>query len=233
VVVWRLGREKKMRCWLGLAGLACLSFFHEVAFAQNSSLFADPVGAELAAMGKPGLAIALARDRVSEILQSDNSCSAWFKKADPNAEATFASLRFVIDATGPQHILSWRNDKGVMIFKHPYSASAIEGSGANSVVTLNANGPFFVRYGLVFWQENGNFRHAIGSGTFQVGSYAGDTLAAQITTLLHEFGHIVGRLPEDTDELSGQSGRNTQEVVRHCHAQIKAAAKHDSMRVSR
>jgi hypothetical protein len=178
-------------------------------------------------MGKPGLAVALARDKVSEILQSENSCSAWFRKADPNATATFASLKFVIDPKGPQYILGWRTDTGVTLFKHPYSASAWEGAGANSVVKLNANGPFFVRGSVVMWQANaGGFRYAIGWHMLQVGSYAGNTLAAQITTLLHEFGHVVGRIPEDTDELSGQSGRNTQEVIHYCHAQIKAAERH-------
>ena len=57
-----------------------------------------------------------------------------------------------------------------------------------------------------------------------VGSYYGNTLAAQITILLHELGHVVGRLPEEFDELSGQSGRNTAEVLHFCRAEIKATA---------
>jgi len=178
-------------------------------------------------MGKPGLAIALAREKVTEILLSENSCSAWFKKADRNAAATFDSLKFIIDAKGPEYVLGWRTDTGETLFKHPYSASVLEGAGPNSVVKLNANGPFFVRWGVVLWEDNtGSFRRAIGSRVLQVGSYPGNTLAAQITTLLHEFGHIVGRVPDDSDELSGQSGRNTAEVIHYCHAQIKAAARH-------
>jgi hypothetical protein len=215
-----------MRRWLGLATLA-VAVRYEVAFAQNSPLFREADRTELAATGKPALAIAVARDKVSEILQSENSCSAWFKSVDHNAAATFASLKFVIDAKGPRYVVGWRNDAGEAFFKHPYSASTLEGAGANSVITLNANGPFFVRSGVVMWQERaGNFRHAIGSRVLQVGSYSGNTVAAQITTLLHEFGHVVGRIPDDSDELSGQSGRNTEEVIRHCHVQIKAAARH-------
>lgn len=216
-----------MRRWLGLASLAGMTFVHEVALAQNPPLVTGGNRTELAAMGKPGLAIALARDKVSEILQSENSCSVWFRSVDRNAASTFASLKFVIDAKGPRYVVGWRNDAGVLFFKHPYSASTLEGAGANSVVTLNANGPFFVGTGIVMWEEHaGRFRHAIGSRILQVGSYPGNTLAAQITTLLHEFGHVVGRIPEDSDELSGQSGRNTQEVINRCQAQIKAAAKH-------
>jgi hypothetical protein len=227
VVVSRLGMEKKMRCWLGLASLAGMAVFHGVTFAQSPSLVTDGNRTEVATLGKPGLAIALTRNKVSEILESENSCSAWFRSIDPNAAATFASLKFVIDAKGPQYVVGWRNDAGVLFFKHPYSARTLEGTGANSVVTLNANGPFFVRTGVVMWQEHGGtFRHAIGSCILQVGSYPGNTLAAQITTLLHEFGHIVKRIPEDSDEMSGQSGRNTEEVIHHCHAQIKAAARH-------
>lgn len=222
-----------MRALLGLGSLAYLAFVQHVAFAQKAPLNTDPVRTELAAMGKPGSAVALARDRVNEILSSDNSCSAWFKKSDPHAAATFASLRFMIDANGPQYIVGWRTEQGEVLFKHPYSASTFEDSGPNSVVTLNANGPFFVRNGIVMWQDNpGNFRYAIGMRILQVGLYAGNTLEAQVTTLLHEFGHVTGRIPEDTDELSGQSGRNTEQVVHFCRAQIKAAARH-SGRVSR
>jgi hypothetical protein len=216
-----------MRALLCLASLACLSFVQDVAFAQNSSIFADPVRTRLAAMGKPGLTVALARDKVNEILSSDNSCSAWFRKADPHAAATFASLKFIIDDKGPQYVIGFRTDKGEVFFKHPYSASTFEGAGPNSVVTLNANGPFFVRNGVVMWEDNaGGFRYAIGTRVLQVGSYAGNTLGAQITTLLHEFGHVIGRLPEDSDELRGQSGRNTEQVIHFCHAQIKAAERH-------
>jgi hypothetical protein len=225
--VQRLGREKEMRRSLWLAGVTCLAFLQQVAFAQKNSFFDDPGRADLASMGKPGAAVALAREKVTEILQSENSCSAWFKKADPNAAATFESLRFAIDSKGPQYIVGWRNDSGVVVFKHPYSASALEGTGAHSLVTLNANGPFFVRWGIVLWEENsGAFRHAIGSRILNVGSYPGNTLAAQITTMLHEFGHVTGRLPDDSDELSGQSGRNTEQVIHYCHAQIKAAERH-------
>ena len=215
-----------MRPLFWLAGLICMVLVHDVAFAQNPSYFSDPVRTELAAMGKPGLVVALARDKVNEILQSENACSAWFQKADARAAATFASLKFVIDTKGPRYIEGWRTEKGEVLFKHPYSASAVEGTGRNALVTLNANGPFFVRTGLVEWQESGGFHYVLGRRVLVVGPYFGDTLDAQITTLLHEFGHVIGRIPDDSDELSGLSGRNTEQVVHFCHAQIKAAARH-------
>ena len=203
-----------------------LASIQDVALAQKSRGGTDPVRAELVAWGKPGEATALARDKVMEILQAENSCSAWFKKADPDPAATFASLRFILDPKGPQHILGWRADNGATLFKHPYSGSTIAGRGRKSVVTLNANGPFFVRGGPVFWRATtGSVPRPVGWGIFEVGTYPGKTLSAQVVTLLHEFGHVVGRIPDDSDVLSGQSGRNTAEVIRYCHAEIKAAAR--------
>jgi hypothetical protein len=108
--------------------------------------------------------------------------------------------------------------------KHPYAARALENAGGNSIVVLNAKGAFFVPVAVVLQQEDmSDLFHASGWRYLLVGSYRGGTLAAQITILLHELGHVVGRLPEDSDELSGQSERNTAAVLRFCRAQIKAA----------
>jgi len=62
----------------------------------------------------------------------------------------------------------------------------------------------------------------IGHRVLRVGSYEGSTLRAQVATLLHELGHVTGGLPDDSDELSGESGRNTDRMLRVCRAQIKA-----------
>jgi len=59
----------------------------------------------------------------------------------------------------------------------------------------------------------------------RVASYAGNSAPAQITALLHEFGHIIGRLPEDDDSWDGQSARNTAEVLRHCRSEIRSTAR--------
>src|SRR5215469_14819134 len=44
----------------------------------------DPVLDELSAMGAAGLAIAVARQEVIEILREPNACSAWFSGAQPH-----------------------------------------------------------------------------------------------------------------------------------------------------
>lgn len=218
-----------MRFALGRAGsgvFLCVTCISGVSFAQSYVFVTnDPIRAQLLTMGKPGSSVAQARDQVIEILQSKNSCSAWFQEADLNAASTFASLKFIIETNGPQDILGLRSDSGEMRLKYPYSARALENAGAHSVVVLNAKGAFFVRGALLLEQENpGSLFRPSGWRCLLVGSYRGDTLAAQLTILLHELGHVIGRLPDDSDELSGQSDRNTAEVLRFCRAQVKAAS---------
>lgn len=215
-----------MRFALRLAGsgaFLCVAYCSAVSFAQSRMLAGnDPIRAQLLTEGKPGLAVARARSDVIEILQSKNSCSAWFQEVDPNAASTFASLKFIIETNGPKEVLGLRLGSGEMLLKHPYAAKALENS---SFVLLNANGAFFVRAAPVLQQDNqGGFYRLSGSHDLRAGSYPGNTLAAQTTILLHELGHIVGRLPDDSDELSGQSERNTAEVLHFCRKQIKAAA---------
>lgn len=215
-----------MRFVLRLAGsgaFLCVAYSSGVSFAQSHMLTTnDPIRAQLLTEGKPGLAVAQARSNVIEILQSKNSCSAWFQGVDPNAASTFASLKFIIETNGPKEVLGLRSGSGKMRLKHPYAAKALEN---RAFVVLNANGAFFVRAAPVFQQDNqGGFYRLSGSHGLVVGSYLGSTRAAQMTILLHELGHVVGRIPDDSDELSGQSERNTAEVLRFCHQQIKAAS---------
>ena len=215
-----------MRFVLRLAGsgaFLCVAYCSAVSFAQSRMHAGnDPIRAQLLTEGKPGLAVARARSDVIEILQSKNSCSAWFQAVDPNAASTFASLKFIIETNGPKEVLGVRFGSGEMLLKHPYAAKALENS---SVVVLNANGAFFVRAAPVFRQDNqGGFYRLSGSRELRAGSYRGNTRAAQMTILLHELGHVVGLLPNDSDELSGQSERNTAEVLRFCQKQIKAAS---------
>ena len=66
--------------------------------------------------------------------------------------------------------------------------------------------------------------HKAGWRLLRVNDYSGNTLSAQMTTLLHELGHVVGRIPEDFEEGSGQSGRNTAEVLHYCRAEINRSA---------
>jgi hypothetical protein len=120
-----------------------------------------------------------------------------------------------------------RDSERGQILKHPWGAKAIENGGPNSTILLNASGPFFKRTSVVMQLDPvGMFLRPSGNLTLTVSSYDGNTPEAQITILLHELGHITGRLPEDDDSWDGRSSRNTSEVLRHCKAEIRAAARH-------
>jgi len=90
--------------------LTCAAFISNVSFARDQFVTNDPVRQQLLAMGKRGLAVSQARDHVIEILQSQNSCSAWFQEVDPNTAYTFASLK-LSSKTGHSGSLAGRRAK--------------------------------------------------------------------------------------------------------------------------
>ncbi len=187
---------------------------------STSQVFVDP---RLLVFGARGLLIEQARQHVLAILAAHNSCSAWFRKADPNVAATFESLNFYLD-DGPKDVLILKSTSGEVLFKHPYSAAVPENAGHDATVALNANGPFFTRAAYLRRNSDRGLASVEGRRELRVGPYPGNTLPARITTLLHELGHAIGRLPDDSDELSGLSEQNTQRVLDACHAEIKASA---------
>jgi hypothetical protein len=170
--------------------------------------------------------IARAREEVLDILRGENACSEWFKAKDVKAAATFQSVGFSIDQRGPQEVFETRPGQSVIIFRHPYVARATQDGGPFTEIAVNANGAFFHSRGVVerVHQEGGALQ-LDGTRELTVGSYAGDTLPAQMVTLLHELGHIIDLLPEDTDDLDGRSGRNTDDVLRHCRAEVETRAR--------
>ncbi len=88
---------------------------------------------------------------------------------------------------------------------------------------INLNGAFYRPQGQLIkvGQESGPPR-TDRTRPLTVGNYGGDTLPAQVTTLLHELGHIIDLLPEDADNLDGKSVLNTDEVLRHCRTEVEA-----------
>jgi hypothetical protein len=184
-----------------------------------------PVHLRLLTLGPRGLLIAQARQHVLVILAGENSCSAWFRETDPNAAAIFDSLDFSLD-DGPKDVLLLKSASGELLFKHPYSAGVPENAGDHATVLLNANGAFFINAANILRRDSGpGLARFGGRHELRVGPYPGNTLAARITTLLHELGHVIGRLPDDSDELSGLSVQNTERVLHACHNEIKATAR--------
>jgi hypothetical protein len=183
----------------------------------------DPVLAELSSLGKAGVKLARAREQVLEILRSDNGCTAWFRSKDAKPADTFQSLNFLLDQRGPKDVFESNLAESMVLFRQPYVARATQDGGAHTAITINAHGAFYRTQGnaLKVVTEGGPV-HSDGTRLLTVGAYRGDTLPAQIVTLLHEFGHIIDLLPVDADNLDGKSVRNTDEVLRHCRGEVEA-----------
>jgi hypothetical protein len=184
----------------------------------------DSFSAGLAAMGKPGQAILHARDRALEILDSPNACSAWFREKDPNPAATFHTLTFELDDEAQDSILESRDPDSLHIYRQPYVAKVLQGSGAYAVITINPQGAFFRSSARVLETapDGGGPFNPRGYGFLTVGQYTGGSLSAQVLTLLHELGHILDLLPVDLNDVAGKSVHNTNEVLSHCHSAIES-----------
>ena len=185
----------------------------------------DTIPAELLALGKPGQKIARAREEVLDILRTQNVCAEWFSSKGEHPAATFQSLNFSLDLHGPRDIFKSAREESLVVVRQPYVAQATQDGGAHTTITINANGAFYRPQGQVLkLSQEGGPLQMDGTRLLTVGIYSGDTLPAQMATLLHEFGHIINLLPEDADDLDGKSLRNTSEVLRHCGTEIETRA---------
>lgn len=177
-------------------------------------------------MGKEGRKISRAREKVLAILGGENACSVWYGQKDSNPSATFRKITFEVDRKGEDSVLESRGETPLLLFRSPYVASVIQGDGANATITINLRGAFFEAVAKVreLYSEGGpsEFR---GHRLVNVGPYVGDTLQAQVVTLLHEFGHAVNMLPPDPGDAGGKSVQNTAEVLRHCRGEVEGKTK--------
>ena len=202
-------------------------FLQGVAYSQSEfrQRNEDEVSDELRSLGQRGDKIARAREHAREILRAQNGCAAWFQESDPDAAEIFRSLHYEIDRRGTSHIVRLRTELGVSSFKHPWGAMSDENAGKNSNIFLNAYGPFFAQQSRV--TDSGVIMRPTWR-KLNVGIYDGDTNEARVAILLHELGHVIGRLPADNDSWDGVSSRNTMEVLAHCKAEIDRSVRKDS-----
>jgi hypothetical protein len=189
---------------------------------------------QLDTIGKPGREILQARDKVLEILQTDNSCSQWYRSRDADPAATFRTLSFDLDRKGMDYVVETGESGGMNVFRNPYVASVTQGGGSYSMVTINRHGAFFVAMANVADRPREGGPMAFrGARYLKVGPYAGNTLQAQVVTLLHEFGHLLELLPADKGDYEGKSVQNTTEVLRFCRAQVDAKDRRSSFSASK
>lgn len=194
----------------------------------------DAVRDDLNTMGKPGRKILQAREKILEILQSENACSAWYRTKDADPAATFRTLTFALDNEGDVYVRKSTLSGGINLFHSPYVARVLQGGGPQSTVTINTNGGFFFPLtGVVEQGLDGGPMMVRGARPLQVGPYAGGTPLAQVLTILHEFGHVIDLLPLDYDDHEGRSRQNTEEALHFCRAQIETKGTPHSLLASR
>jgi hypothetical protein len=211
---------------IAAALLSCMLYAPHQSYSECTSNYEQGVPVALSALGKRGDAIVRAREQVLEILQPGNACFAWFQEANSDPAEVFRSVHFELESGGTSYTYGVRDRERGQIFKHPWAARTTQNAGRNAIIQLNGNGPFFSRTSLIKQLDpGGKFMLPSGNLALTVSRYGGDTPEAQITILLHELGHVIGRLPEDDDSWDGRSFRNTSEVSRHCKTEIRAAAR--------
>jgi hypothetical protein len=186
----------------------------------------DLVAGDLGPLGKAGQSILRAREKVLEILQTENGCTDWYRTKDPNPAATFRTLIFTVDDKGDAYVKRFREVGQVEVFRSPYVARVYQGDGSFATITLNAKGGFFHGMSMVMDvpQDGGPWTYE-GYRVLRVGPYAGSTLNAQVATLLHEFGHLLDLLPIDESDQDGKSVQNTYEVLRYCRPEVESKLK--------
>ena len=194
----------------------------------------DLVQEYLESIGKPGRKILRAREKVLEILQTENACSAWFREKGPNPADTFRTLNFEVDRHGEELILESKEPGDVTLFRYPYVAKVFQGEGPYATITINAKGAFFSPMANVVevWKEGGPVSNRSPRVT-DVGPYAGDTMHAQVLVLLHEFGHVLDILPTDENNVDGKSVQNTNEVLRFCRTEVESKNKRPTLSAAR
>jgi len=194
-----------------------------------SDRIADPSGDELQTFGGDGSIIEQARVEVMSILTEENSCSAWFRSAEPEAAEKFRSLRFALDESANGEIRRIDKWQESLTYYQPYVAHTGQNVGWGSTITINAKGAFFKDWARVrVMVDNADKGYVKAFRQLEVGNFGGATREARILTLLHELGHVLDLLPIDSGVPLGPqlSTQNTGLVLQHCGAQIRHFAKH-------
>src|SRR5215813_263298 len=213
---------------LSILGAFILLFFALPAFVQASPKREGSGRLRLASGGRREESLSKAKAQVLALLQSENGCSAWFRESDSDPAGVFHSLHFETEEVKPSYIQFLPDFHRGDVFKHPWVSRAWQLAGRNSTVKLNLDGAFFNQNSTaVELAPGGGVARYLGFRMLTVGPFKGGTSEAQITTLLHELGHITDRIPEDDDSWDGKSSRNTQEVLRHCKSEIQEFSKRE------
>ena len=183
----------------------------------------DVVRDDLNTMGKQGQVILRARDKVLQILQTENACTGWYRTRNSDPAGVFRTLTYSVDRKGESYIRKGPAAGGFEMIYNPYVASVEQDGGPDSTVIINANGAFFFPAASVAEDRfQGGPLTLHGTRWIQVGPYVGGSFRAQVVVLLHEFGHVIDLLPEDREDRDGKSRQNTLDVLRACRAEVES-----------
>jgi hypothetical protein len=196
--------------------------------AGDKVLAPETPDSEFQQFGPQGFVIARARRQALDMLREGNSCSAWYAGAEPDPWIKLASLHYRVDGEGEDTAIGVRTYFG-LYYREPYVARAQQNVGAGSVITLNAHGAFFAGQAPARVYGGPGIQRV--NRPLHVAMYSGGSVNAQVTALLHEFGHIVGLLPIDSGDANSAilSSQNTEVVLAHCRKQIEASANRSIM----
>jgi hypothetical protein len=185
-------------------------------------------------MGKTGQKILRASDKVLEILETENACTAWYREKDSNPAETFRTLSYAVDRRGEEVVHVSKDAESQYIYRDPYVARVGQDAGVYATITLNAGGAFFHALTTTVVEPTEGGLWSFGRARLiNVGPYPGDSVAAQTLALLHEFGHVINLLPLDFNNEDGKSVQNTAEVLRFCRAEIDSKVKRGTLSANR
>lgn len=136
------------------------------------------------------------------ILNSSNSCSAFFNEAagklpgagGESAAQIFSSVDIRLVSISPAT-----------------AAYTQQGQGADGVIFINKNGAFFNASILVDGKPQ---------ALNVANGYPGGFVSSGILVMLHELAHLVNAIPPDAGN-PGQSKTNTQTIIDHCAEEMK------------
>src|SRR5260370_7808460 len=142
-------------------------------------------------MGKTGQKILRARDRVLEILQTENPCSAWLREKDADPAATFRTLDYAVDRRGEAFVHAWK-DMGAQYFRDPYVARVGQDTGAYATITLNAGGAFFqTQAAALLGSKDGGPFEITAPRLMNIGPYPGPSIPGQTLPLFPPLLHTL------------------------------------------
>lgn len=182
--------------------------------------------------------ITLAKNKILGILNGNSPCANFFNQGVVNflggispsqtpAADVLSSANIIKGSTGPSRVTQSTDQQGNITYKQPYGATTGQSAGYGATIEINPNGAFYNTSAFIQGTTPIKSMPLTIGGTDNPQQYAGDSLAAQMTIIMHELAHNIDLIPPDQGKgvKQGQSTANTQTVLDNCKDAIDAATK--------